>query len=202
MVNLDDEIKILYQEYSTQYDMLISLWKDTKRLTNRAGFLVFLLALTITVTPGSISISGISGMLDSSGLIVLRLLIVIALIGIYIETSSRITFLSHRYWYILKIENILSATIPHLDRERTYRQMWSPFYSKFLGMHSWRPLFLDLIVIGGLISCGIISITQKDILSAAIQVIGMLIVIIVLIKAILIENRLNTLRLKSESNAV
>jgi len=91
VVNLDDEIKILYQEYSTQYDMLISqydmlisLWKDTKRLTNKAGFLVFLLALTITITPRSISISGISWMLDSSGLIVLRLLIVIALIGIYI----------------------------------------------------------------------------------------------------------------------
>lgn len=198
----DDEVKILYQEYTSQYDIFVSHWKDTKQLTNKAGLLVFLLALTITVKPGAISMSGISWSLDNSGLIILRLLIVIALIGIYIEASSRITFLSHRYWYILKIENVLSANLPIFDREKTYRQMWSHFYSKFIGTHSWRPVTLDLISIGGLISCGIISITQKELLSGAIQIIGVIVVIIILIRSLRTEYQLNTIKLKSESNIV
>ena len=105
-LTFNEKIKILYHEYSMQYDIFISLWKETKRLTNKVGLLLFLLAVTVTVAPGSISISGISWILDKSGLIIFRLIIVIALIGVFIETSARITFLSSRYLYILKLESI------------------------------------------------------------------------------------------------
>lgn len=195
-LTFNEKIKILYHEYSMQYDIFISLWKETKRLTNKVGLLLFLLAVTVTVAPGSISISGISWILDKSGLIIFRLIIVIALIGVFIETSARITFLSSRYLYILKLESILSKSIPQLNREKSYRQIWNPFYARFLGKHSWRPLILDLIVIVGITTCGIISILKEEILSGVIQLIGSFIIILILFRILLIEYRLNRKREK------